>query len=121
MPSSLVTKMRMLASPSSGALDQLAAAHIRQQRIRNRDRAVLLLIVLHDGDQRTADRHAGAVEGVQIAHLTALFGAVARAHAAGLELAADRAGGNLPECPLPRQPDLDVVGLLRSKTHVAGA
>src|SRR5450756_1087508 len=119
MPSSLVIRMRMRRS--SGVLDGLAAAHIGLQHVRNCDRAVLLLIVLQHGDQSAADRDAGAVEGVQVAYLTAFPGAVARAHTARLELAADRAGGNFPVSPLPRQPHLDVVGLLRSEAHVAGA
>src|ERR1700734_2732389 len=42
-------------------------------------------------------------------------------HAPGLEVAADRAGRDLAKSPLPRQPDLDVIGLLRREAHVAGA
>ena len=51
----------------------------------------------------------------------AVLAAIARHHAPRLELAADRAGGNLAIHVLARQPDLDVVGLLRGKAHVAGA
>src|SRR5215471_9911837 len=36
--------------------DALAAAHVRPQRRRDRDRSVLLLEVLEDRDQRAADR-----------------------------------------------------------------
>ena len=50
----------------------------------------------------------------------AFFGPVARIHAAGLEIAADRAGADLAIGALPGQPDLDVIGLLRGEAHVAG-
>src|ERR1700722_10962203 len=117
MPSSLVTRMRML---DSGLPDRLHAAHVRHQRVRHRDRPVTLLVGLHHGDQRAADRDARAVQCVHVAN-AAVLGAHARVHAARLELAAHRAGRNLAKHVLARQPDLDVVGLLRRKAHVAGA
>src|SRR5262249_1430004 len=85
----------------------------------DRDRAVLLLISLRHGDQRAADRDARAVERVHVANL-AVLAAIARVHAARLELAADRAARDFPIGPLPRQPDLDVVGLLRGKAGAGG-
>src|SRR5947209_8660484 len=118
MPSSLVIRMRT-GKRSSGMLDGLAAAHIGRQRIGHRDRAVLLLIVLQDGDQGAADRDTRAVQGMQVAHMASLV-AVPSGHATRLELTAIRARRNFPICLLPRQPDLDVVGLLRRKPHVAG-
>ena len=42
-------------------------------------------------------------------------------HASGLEVAAERARGDLAEPSLPGQPDFNVIGLLRRKAHVAGA
>src|SRR5574337_2179321 len=48
-------------------------------------------------------------------------GLAARVHAPRLKIAADRAGGNLPKPPLPRQPDLDVKSLARGEAHVARA
>src|SRR5262245_15491582 len=110
MPSSLVMRMRML-------LDHLHPAHVGLQRVRHRDRAALLLIGLHDGDQRTADRDPRAVQRVHRTPDLAVPAAPARLHATRLERAAVGARGNLPISPLPRQPNLDVVGLLRREAH----
>jgi hypothetical protein len=46
---------------------------------------------------------------------------VARVHAPGLEVAAVGARGDLAVAALPRQPDLEVVGLARAEAGVAGA
>src|SRR2546425_4022963 len=81
--------------PSSISLDRLEPAHIRLQRVRHRDRAALLLIGLHHRDERATDRHARAIEGVDMAHLAALLGTIARIHAPRLELAAQRTRRNL--------------------------
>src|SRR5215204_3281594 len=105
----------------SGMLDPLHPTHVRRKRVRHRDGAVLLLVRLHHRDQRAADGDTGAVEGVDEANFAILFRAIACGHAARLEIAAHRAGGNLAKSLLSRQPDLDVVGLLRGKSHVAGA
>src|SRR5215475_1493907 len=146
MPSSLVMRMRMAwdkgvrtpergawsaraSAPRSGlscaissrSLDHLQAAHIALQHVGHRDRAALLLIRLHHSDERAADSDPRAVEGVHVPHCPAALGAVARVHAPGLKLAAQRAGGNLAIGVLPRQPYLDVVGFLRGEPHVAGA
>ena len=96
------------------------AAHIGLQHVGDADGAVRLLIILQDGDQRAADGDARAVQRMDEAGVLGALRAVARIHAAGLEVAAHRAGGNLAIGPLPRQPDLDVVGLLRGEAHVAG-
>ena len=95
--------------------DLLHAAHIGPKRIRNGDRAVGVLVVLHDGDQRAADRDAGPVQGVDEAVALPLLRPEAGLHPPRLEVAADRARRNFAERPLPRQPDLDVIGLLRAK------
>ena len=55
------------------------------------DRAVLVLVVLEDRDQRAADRQARAVERVDEARALALLGPEARVHAPRLEVAAVRA------------------------------
>ena len=47
------------------------AAHIGLQHRRDRDAAVLVLIVLQDRDERAADREAGAVERVHEARALA--------------------------------------------------
>ena len=62
-------------------------------------------------DQRAADGDAGAVERVDEPRALALGRPVARVHPPRLEVAADRAGGDLAVAVLPRQPDLDVEGL----------
>src|SRR5215212_10931359 len=117
MPSSLVQRMRM----SGLTLDAGHPAHIRLENGWDRDAAVLVLIVLQNGDKRAADREAGAVERVHEARLLFAGRAIAGIHAARLEIRADRAARNLAIHSLPRQPHLDVVGLGRSEAHVAGA
>ena len=102
-------------------LDPLQAAHVGHERVRDGDAAILLLVVLQDGDQRAADGEAGAVEGMDEAVVLAALGAVARVHAPRLEVAANGTGGDLAVGVLPRQPHLDVVGLARRKPHVARA
>src|SRR5262249_9179577 len=101
-------------------LDGLEAAHVALQHIRHGKRATLLLLCLTHGAQRPADRDARPIESMEVAHL-AILAAVARVHSAGLEIAAHRAGGYLAIHVLAGEPDLDVVGLLRGKAHVAGA
>src|SRR5215831_9168405 len=117
MPSSLVTRMRMAGLRP---LDGLEAAHVALQHVWNCDRAALLLIGLQHSNERAADRDARAVQRMDVAHL-AILRPVARVHAAGLKLAADRAGRNLAIGVLTGKPHLDVIGLLRRKAHVAGA
>src|SRR5215471_830160 len=88
-----------LACPPSSVLARglngLQATHVILQYVRHRNRATLLLISLHHRDERAADGDAGSVQRVDVAYLTAALGAVARVHAPGLKLAAQRAGGNL--------------------------
>src|SRR6187402_3040592 len=78
--------------------DHLHAAHIGLKDVGDGDRAVLLLISLHHCDQRAAERGARAVQRVDETRL-AVRTARARIHAAGLEIAADRAARDLAECP----------------------
>src|SRR5690348_11854264 len=126
MPSSLETRMRASDKFFSGALgicfgDSFQAVHVRTQRCGNGDRSILLLIVLEDGDQGAPDREARAVQRVNEARALLARLAPARLHAPRLELAAVRAARDLAIGILARQPDLDVVGLLRREAHVAGA
>src|ERR1700743_2761847 len=89
-------------------LDYLEPAHIGLQHVRHRDRAALLLIVLHHGDQRAAYRSTGAVQRVHEARF-AVRSARARIHAPRLEIAAHRAARNLAvgtAVALPGHPDL---------------
>ena len=46
----------------SSRFDLLEAAHVGPQHVRNGDAAILVLIVLHDGDQRAADGDARTVQ-----------------------------------------------------------
>src|SRR5215475_4203538 len=101
----------------------LEASHIGLEHVGHGDRAVLLLIGLHDGDQRAADRGSRTVQGVNETRL-AVAGTIAGVHASRLEIAAHRAARDFPEraaVALAGHPDLDVVGLLRREAHVSGA
>ena len=60
---------RPLCSRSCGFLDLLEAAHVGDERVGDDDRAVGLLVVLQDRDQRAPDREAGAVERVHVAQV----------------------------------------------------
>src|ERR1700755_1868791 len=87
MPSSLVTRMRALASsmrPSAMGFDDLLASHIGLQHRGKRHRAIVPLEVLQDGDQGSPDRETGAVESMNRQCPSSLGGAVAGLHAAGL-------------------------------------
>src|SRR6185312_21974 len=134
MPSSLVTRMRARARSliftsafSLGtAGDRGQPAHVGPQRLRDRHRAVLVLVVLQDRDQRAADREARAVQRVHEARaplptIRALLGPVTRIHAPQLVVAAVGAARDLAIAALARQPDLDVIGLARGRAHVAAA
>src|SRR6516164_4088879 len=130
MPSSLVTRMRALAMspgfterPSLGGLRRAGngrePTHVRAQRLGDGHGAILVLVILKNGNQRAADGEAGAVQGVHEARALALIGTIARVHAPGLEVAAVRAARNLAIGVLTRKPDLDVEGLARGEAHVA--
>src|SRR5262249_24209270 len=126
MPSSLETRMRAFDSSLSAALgiclcDSFQAVHVRSQHRGNGDRSILLLVVFQDCDQGAPDREAGAVQRVNKARALLARLAPAGLHAPRLELATIRAARNLAIGVLPRQPDLDVVGLLCREAHVAGA
>src|SRR5215217_1849847 len=111
----------MNAGASRFSLDPPHPAHVRRERVRHRDAAVLVLIVLHHGDEGATDGDAGAVQRVDETRAFPLLRAIAGVHAPRLEIGADRARRDLAIGPLPRQPDLDVVGLGRGEAHVAGA
>jgi hypothetical protein len=84
------------------------------------DAAVGLLVVLEHGHHGAAHGHARAVERVHEFGL-ALGVAKPRLHAPGLEGLAVAAGADLAVGALPRQPDLEVIGLGGAEAHVAGA
>src|SRR5215831_16517389 len=123
IPSSLVTRTRALASsmrPSAMRFYDLLPSHIGLQRPGQRHRTVMTLEVFEDRDQGPADRQTGAVQRVHGQSSLAAGGTIARLHTLRLEPAAIRAARNLAIGPLPRQPDLDIVGFLRRESHVAG-
>ena len=55
-------------------LDLRQPAHVGLEHFRNRYAAVLLLVVFHDGDQRAADRGAGAVQRMDEGRALAFLG-----------------------------------------------
>src|SRR5690606_32981711 len=96
--------------------------HIRLKGLGDQYGPVFLLVVLHDSNEAAANRGARTIEGMDIAgRLLFARGAVARLHAPGLEVAADRNRGNLAVGILSRQPDFQIIGAAGAKTHVAGA
>src|ERR1700683_3214281 len=92
MPSSLAIRMR---NSLFAFRDRLYAAHVWRKRIGDGNRAILLLVIFHDRNERAADGDAGTVERMHVADIAALPGAITRIHAPRLEFAADRAGRNL--------------------------
>ena len=101
--------------------DDPVDSHVRAKDLGHQHRAVLLLVVLEDGDGGAAHGQAAAVQGVDEARLALLVRPVADARPPGLVVGAVGAGGDLTVAVLAGQPHLDVVGLGRVRTHVAGA
>src|SRR6185437_12140808 len=100
----------------------LQPAHVGAQLFRNHHVAVRQLLVLQHRHQGTADRETRAVQRMdEFGRTLAATRTGARLHPAGLEIAAVGAARNLAIGLLPRQPDLDVIGLARTETHIAGA
>src|SRR6056297_1770976 len=82
-------------SPST-RLDRFHSSHIGAQHVRDRYRAVGLLVIFQDRHQGPADRQARAVEGMYELRLAALFPAKANAGTACLEVPEIGAGRDLP-------------------------
>src|SRR3954466_14758901 len=118
MPSSLATRMR---GRSRIGGEPLEAARVGPQRLGHGDAAVPLLVVLQYRDQRPPDRQPRPVQRVHEARSLRVLGTVAGAHAPPLVVAAVGAGRDLAVGVLPRQPDLEVVGLARGRAGVARA
>src|SRR3972149_7539334 len=100
--------------------DPCQSTHIRSQDIRNYPAAVFLLVVFKYGEESSADCQSGAVERVDEDRPAFLFLAVADLRPARLEIFAVRARADFSVSVLAGQPDFQVVGLRRSKSHVAG-
>ena len=110
------------------ACDALESAHVRLKRIWNQDRAVGLLIVFDNGQPSAAYGEAAAVQCVNEFELAlcALSGLTSRGPvtdvgAARLKGFKVGAGRNLPVKLLAGKPDLEIEGLGRGETGVAGA
>src|SRR5688572_28523350 len=130
MPSSLVTRMRgpllgesacARAGASAIGAQPLPPIEVRAQGRGDPHAAISLLAVLEQRHERAPDREPGAVEGVHQLGAPLPLGAEAGAHPPRLEVAAVRAAGDLAVAALPRQPDLDVVGLARLEAGIAAA
>src|SRR2546422_1286541 len=73
-------------------LDPRSAADVRAHRLRDLERAVRLLIVLHDRDHQARQRDAGCVQRVDVLRRSAGLTTEADVRALGLERAAVRRG-----------------------------
>src|SRR5689334_9056539 len=102
-------------------MNPLGAADVRTKRGRDDHRAISLLVLLEDRNQRATNREARAVERVDRTRSLAGRRPVADLGAPRLEVLVVRARGDLAERALAREPDLDVVGLGRAEAEVAGA
>ena len=78
-------------------------------------------MLFQDGDHGPADGQAGAIQRVDQTRLPLPVSAVADAGPAGLEIAEVGAGGDLAECFLRGEPDLEIVGPGGGETEVPGA
>src|SRR5205807_2961789 len=107
--------------PGNRARQRREPAHVGTQRLGDRHRAIFVLVVLEHRDQGAADGEARAVQGVHEARSFTFLGPIARAHAAGLVVAAVRAARDLAIGVLSRQPDFYVESLARGRTNVAAA
>ena len=90
-----------------------ASAELRRSAVldedrRDRDRAVGLLAILDDRDQRPADRHGGAVERVDVLRRCTRGGPVAAAETTSLVVGRVRGRGQLAVSLLARDPGLAV-------------
>src|SRR5512142_1967129 len=89
------------------AADDRAAAHVRDEDLRDADGAVLALVVLDDGDERPSEGDGGGV--VRVRELRAAGPTFhARAEAARLIVGHEVGGVRLAVSALSRHPRLDV-------------
>src|SRR5215469_1991345 len=107
---------RSSSSPRLGDGAERGRGAVLSQRLGDRDRAALVLEVLHDRQWRAGGR-AGAVERVH--ELQAAVAAVPDVQPPGLVVGGVRAGGDLPVPLLRREPGLDVVFLGGGRAKVA--
>ena len=96
-------------------------AHVWAEGFRDKDGAILLLIVVHDSDPGTADGEARAVQGVYKFTFAAGSGLETYAGAARLKGFAIRTRGDFAKLVGGRQPDFQVIGFCGGEAHVTGA
>src|SRR5437016_13483725 len=101
--------------------DLLAASHVRAERLRDLDRAILALVVLHDRDHETWQSEAGTIQQMRVFERSAGFAAVANVSSLRLERSAVAAGGDLEPLTHSRRPCLDVESAHRLERQIAGA
>src|SRR5258705_9930779 len=109
---------RMSGLTGSNAVE----ARVRAQGLGNDDRAVCLLVILEQRDQRARDRHRGPVQRVHELVLLAALAPEARLQAARLEVGAVRGAGHLaPVAALaaPGNPGLEVELAVGGRAQVA--
>src|ERR1700732_2398932 len=99
--------------------DSFGATHIRTQHLRNRDAAVLVLVVLHYRDQGPRKSETRAVEGMRQLRLTT-FLAKPNLRATRLKVRAIRTRRDLQPLRDAWRPHLDVVLSRRGKSQVSG-
>src|SRR6185312_10147141 len=87
-------RAQKIASELFFVLDHLESAHVGLQDVGYRDGTALLLIRLHDRDQRAAHRGTGAVQCMHEARF-AVAAARARIHVSRLEIGTNRAARDL--------------------------
>ena len=84
----------------------------------DQDASVGLLVILEDRDPRAADSESAAVERVRELGLCSAGSSKTEIHPASLEIAAIGAARDLAVRLLAWQPNLDVVSLSCTETHV---
>src|SRR6187401_1324981 len=95
-PPSTTRPSLRVCSLSFYRFNHFAAAHERAQGVRNDDRAVLLLIVLENRNERAADRQTRSIQRVDVLCLACAVRPELDVRATRLESLAVRTGRNLP-------------------------
>src|SRR5437870_13212731 len=75
--------------------DLLAASHVRAERLRDLDRAILAVVVLHDRDHETWQSEARTIQQMRLFQRSAGFAAVPDGPSLRLERSAASARGDL--------------------------
>src|SRR5262245_5030921 len=95
--------------------------HEWTQRVRNHDRAILLLIIFEDGDQRPSHGETRPIQRVHEVRLASACWTELDVGATRLECLRVTARRYFTIGVLAGKPHLDVVRLRRSESHVSGA